>query len=162
MMSETHDDHEGWEVIDGVETSAQVCSYEPEWMEQLPPVLHFCQRYYLGPYFFSKYKLPKTWLSCEHPLLVDPLEHDGPGFADQYEYSVTPNGEFNRIKERHRRRHAFMICQITNSLNEATLHWKKMHCDMKTANTTKTFVFPMDERKGTKEEIIAEALAAGK
>lgn len=164
MMSEVHDDHEGWGVIDRAEPTEQVCSFEPKWIQSLPPVLHFCQRYYLGPYFFSKYKLPKTWLSCEHPLLVDPLDIDGPSFADQYDNSVTPNGEFNRVKPTQRRRHAFMICQITKILNEATLHWKKMHCDMKadTTNTTKTFVFPMDESKGTRDEITAKALAEGK
>jgi hypothetical protein len=130
---------EGWHWIDNSEATAVCAStsnYEADSSKYyLPNVLHYCQRYFLGPYFFSKYILPKNYLSCEHPLLVEP-ELD---IASKYETSVTPNGEMNEIPKKQRNRHAFMLCHTIHGLNEAASYWKEHHC--RNGNISKTFFF---------------------
>lgn len=158
MVSSTAMDKEGWKPIDEA-APEDVCrharsdvSKDPEaaaWAARLPQVLHYCQRYFLGPYFFNKYKLPKDFLSCGKPLLKDPLDHEGAKFATLYDSSVTPNNEFNQIPARHINRHAFMLCYIISIMNEATSYWKQHHCtDEDDPNYSKEFLFPKDKKKG--------------
>ena len=145
MISNVGVPGEGWSWAD--ETSGEkVCRSREDYISvatgqsqrhYLPNVLHYCQRYFLGPYFFSKYILPKNFLTCEHPLLVEP-ELD---IADKYSTSVTPNGELNHILPQHRKRHAFMLCLMISRLNQAGMFWTQHHCDPSTANTTKSFLF---------------------
>ena len=48
---------EGWEYIDKLPDD-EVCHEKS--IEEVPNVIHFCQRYGLGQYFFGKRKLPKV------------------------------------------------------------------------------------------------------
>ena len=130
---------EGWHWMDNSDATA-VCASPQNYphiqsKHYLPNVLHFCQRYFLGPYFFSKYILPKQFLTCDHPLLAEP-ELD---IASKYETSVTPNGELNEIPKKQRNRHAFMLCHTIHGLNEAASYWKHNHCS--DGNLSKTFLF---------------------
>lgn len=137
---------EGWGLIDQAEPS-QVCEFDAAWTAKLPQIVHYCQRYYLGPYFFSKYKLPKLFLSCDQALIKDPIDIEGTEISTRYETSVTPNGEMNVIRPMERKRHAFMLCQTISKVNAALTFWKHQHCDPKTANFNKTYVFPFDKGK---------------
>jgi hypothetical protein len=150
-------EEEGWKIID-MASPEQICKHvrrddnDPEnlaWTNKLPQVLHYCQRYFLGPHFFSKYKLPKQFLSCSHPLIVDPLEDDAKGaIASKYDSSVTPNHQFNEISPIHRKRHAFFLCHIIPKINDAATYWKQRHCvdANPPANFSRVFVFPMDQK----------------
>ena len=60
---------EGFLLVDEV-PAKDVCHNYPQ--SQLPHVIHYCQRYFLGKYFISKYKLRKDFISCEAPLLMIP------------------------------------------------------------------------------------------
>eukprot|EP00536_Pseudo-nitzschia_multiseries_P011638 jgi/Psemu1/289817/fgenesh1_pg.407_\ len=55
----------------------------------LPFVLHYCQRYALGRYFFSKYKLPEpVFDDCSSPMLLEPPSN----VAELYDWNLFPNG----------------------------------------------------------------------
>jgi hypothetical protein len=130
----------------------------------LPNVLHYCQRYFLGPYFFSKYKLPKMILTCNHPLLLVPPSllingsstktnnsSDCGSIAFLYNSSVTPNGVFTQLSPKDAKHHAFMLCHMTYGLNDALQFWKQQHCKNDPSVTyEKTYVFPMDKPKKIK------------
>ena len=150
--------HEGWKPIDEAAKPEDVCRHvrsdvtkDPEaaaWAAQVPQVLHYCQRYFLGPYFFSKYKLPKDFLSCGQPLLKDPLDHEGAKFAAIYDSSVTPNNQLNKLSKVDAKRHAFMLCYIISIMNEAIMYWKQHHCTADDdPNYSKDFLFPKDRIK---------------
>ena len=152
MVSNIGVKYEAWSWVDSQENSSVICEARDYYSDTvkratprhyLPNVLHYCQRYFLGPYFFSKYILPKKFLVCDHPLLVEP-EVD---IADKYNTSVTPNGVLNKLpKQVDRNRMTFMLCHMIARLNEAASYWKHQHCDAATANFQKTFVF---KRKDT-------------
>jgi len=97
---------------------------------------------------FSKYKLPKNFLECEHPLLVDPIDEDIVGaIATKYNSSLTPNWQFNEIPPVERKRHAFFLCQVISKINDASSYFKEEHCSGQAKpNFEKTFVFPMDSK----------------
>jgi peptidyl serine alpha-galactosyltransferase len=149
---------EGWNVIDSIPAD-QVCDHSIRegtnsnvaWKDQLPNVLHFCQRYYLGPYFFSKYRLPHKFLSCNHPLLLDPTEDNNSSkpISLLYDTSTTPDGTFYKLPPWERQRQAYMLCHIIGTLNDAATYWKKQHCDKDTMtiNLDKEYFVPRDPRK---------------
>ena len=127
MVSHTKINKEGWPLIDALQ---EPCTEELD-RDAIPHVLHYCQEYGLGPWFFEKYALPSNFLSCQHPLLLLPNQSDLLTMHKDYNYSFYTPGKRKPI---HRpevvgKRHAFMICQLTRKLNEAATHWKKHHCN---------------------------------
>jgi len=158
MISSPANHDEGWGEIDAA-APEEVCQHvrsdihtDPAaaaWAARVPQVLHYCQRYFLGPYFFSKYKLPNDFLSCDKPLLKDPLDHEGPiGFVTLYNSSVTPNNQLNLLQPRDVKRHAFSLCYIITIMNEALTYWKQHHCSAEdNPNFSKEFLFPFDKKK---------------
>jgi hypothetical protein len=132
MVSDVHTGQdEGWPFIDESFTRSNVCKrngdYNPE---NLPNVLHFCQRYALGDYFFGKYRLPKNFLTCESPLLVEP-PHD---FPTKTSITRFPDGETEENDDKRSIRNAFMVCYMISAMNEAAQFWKERHCPAGTAN----------------------------
>jgi len=125
---------EGWSYIDKMPDN-EICG---GWgVEELPNVLHFCQRYGLGKYFFGKRKMPKDFLSCESALMAEP-PHD---LMDKYEYAVFPGGNKKEWKAELKKRNAFVICIMIPALNAAATYFKKQHCDAATANYEKSLIF---------------------
>jgi hypothetical protein len=106
--------------------------------QPLPHVIHYCQRYFLGPWFFSKYQLPKNFFSCDHALLAEP---DFYGTEQLYNSSVTLDGTFHKIPVIERPRMAFMLRELSVRLNDASVYYKQHHCDLTTANFSRSFVF---------------------
>ena len=98
-------------------------------------MIHFCQRYGVGPWFFGKRRLPKDFLKCESPLLREPpadLESDR---------ILWPDGTWKEISPGLSKRNKFMLCHLIRVANEAAIYFKKNHCDTSQANLEKTLVF---------------------
>jgi hypothetical protein len=129
---------EGWILVDKVETK-DVCNNYPK--EYLPHVLHFCQRYHLGKWFFDKYRLRRDFISCEAPLLAVPP----PDVGLKYDYHIWPgDGSRAQLSDRGRKYHAFMLCTLISALNDAAIYDKDHHCDKATANYDRTYTFFTD------------------
>jgi hypothetical protein len=91
----------------------------------LPHVVHFCQRYSLGQdWFFGKKKIPHDVYDCPSPLFEEPPDN----LATLYNYKFPPNGERTDLTVTQAKREAFMICHLTNVLNEASEYYKRSAC----------------------------------
>lgn len=129
---------EGWNFIT-LENGPRVCQddFVSSNERDVPQVLHFCQRYSIDEYFISKYKVPTDLLSCDFPLIKLPP----PTIAATAQTSHYGDNSLHTWRESdiHKYRHAFMVCQIFQSLNAAATFWKDHHCTGKTANYDKSW-----------------------
>ena len=135
---------EGWKLIDKV-SHEDVCTNYP--YDELPHVLHYCQRYMLGKWFIGKYRLRKDFISCDAPLLTLPP----PNIGVKYTYGLSPGDPSNRrapqpgdrreYREHTRKYYAFMVCTLIPALNDAAIYFKDHNCKTATANYDKTYVF---------------------
>jgi len=136
MVSDTGAGGEGWGYVDRLPDN-ELC--HPKSTEDLPNVIHFCQRYSTGNFFFGKRKLPKDFLTCESPLFREPtdkeLESNMAHFGD---------GSKKEWKPQLAKRNRFMICNMIPAVNAAATYFKKHHCDQSKANYAKTFGFHED------------------
>lgn len=138
MVSDAFSGQEGWGLVDHI-ASDNVCYNAPE--EKLPFVLHYCQRYMLGKWFIGKYRLPKDFVSCESPLLMEPP----PDINKRYNYSIAPfqseRKEYSKQIFVHR--NAFMVCTMIKGLNEASEYFKRHNCpsDGGSTNYEKSLIF---------------------
>ena len=122
-----------------------LCSMDYHWM---PHTYHYCHRLFIGPYFFSKYQVPKTppnddFMACQHPLYQEPPHN----VMDLYSSSITLDGVNRSLSRRDRRRMAFGVCQVLPRLNAASAFYKKHHCSPSVANFSKVFVHETHENK---------------
>ena len=126
---------EGWDFLpstfehnsdDMLEHACDMSRYPTQFM---PETLHFCQRYSIGNFFISKYKLPGNTFSCGFPLYEEP-----PTDVAKNTFSLFGNfqsTEWNVDNEKHtfkRAANAFMVCSLYSSLNEAATFYKDHHC----------------------------------
>ena len=147
---------EGWKYIDTALSDDQVCAslhrgrFTPTQditsSTQLPVALHYCKRYLLHTWFFSKYRLKKHYISCETPLLqLPPLDL----VRYNYTYSLQPppnrysgppwDPPLSNLSSHRAKREAFMICQLIRAVNEAAIHFKKTACSHPNWNDNYTF-----------------------
>lgn len=108
---------------------------------ELPFVMHFCQRYAVGRWFFSKYKLREDFFDCEAPLMKEPPLNVG----EIYDWYIFPNGWEVKDHSRTDKQHfiiknAWMLCIVIFTLNEVAIDLKKKHCGAN-ANFEKTWHF---------------------
>ena len=107
---------EGWSFLDNAPDNT--CDVS-QFSETVPHVIHFCQRYSIGDYFLSKYKLPTEFLSCDFPLLelppVDIAKSKYSHYGDGSYFNWTSAGN----KRHQKYRHTFMVCSIMKALNQA-------------------------------------------
>ena len=126
-------DREGWAFIDNL-SDDEVCDVAA-WsgIPRMPYILHYCKRYLLGKFFFSKYRLKKKFISCDAPLLTMP-----PRNAHKiYDYWIRPppdkgtthDAETRNLTDREAKREAFMLCGLIYSVNEASKYYKSHHCN---------------------------------
>ncbi len=117
---------EGWSFIDrlSAETVCNKASNPNHHRDPLTNVIHYCQIYHLGDWFFSKYKLTPNFFSCECPLLAFP-----PAEIGYFNYTVSSKGEKKSSDEEHSKREAYMLCGIVFLLNEASLFFKSGYCE---------------------------------
>lgn len=129
---------EGWPLLQNIPDD-KICSPTIMEDEVLPSVLHYCQRYMVGEYMFGKRRMPTDIFSCESPLLKLPP----PNIALQYDYFIPPPPSATKIPDVHKplgrdrvKRDSFMICALTNILNEASLFFQRTNCDSDKSNDT--------------------------
>jgi hypothetical protein len=113
--------------------------------QQLPYVLHYCQRYALGRYFFSKYKLNEAFFECDAPLMKEPPLNVG----DIYDWYIFPNGiETADLSNPSRHssivRNGWMMCSLIFGLNDVATSVKQKHCE--NPNLSKTWHFHEEEK----------------
>lgn len=144
VVSTTMTRREGWAFIDALPDD-QVCN--PAADAKLPIVLHYCKRYFLERFFFSKYRLRKNYLSCDTPLLTKPTTQilDSDYYVPIPEANGRPKpaneSEARAMNDRkQRKRELFMLCGLIEKINEAAIYYKQNHCDGK-ANFNETYNF---------------------
>jgi len=116
---------EGWQKYIDPKSDLDVCTPGAIPQEDLPFILHYCQRYWLGKWFIGKYKLDKDFISCKHPLLMVPPKD----IATKYDFAIQPgSGEKKEVKKDQVKRNAFMLCHFIPALNEAARFYKDHHC----------------------------------
>ena len=137
--TDTYEDHT-------IKTNNNICSLD---FAPVPHVIHFCQRYYLGPFFLYKHDIPRRlpddmFLSCEHPLFQEPPLN----VMELYNWGRTLDGKHVALTEPQRRRMAFVLCQLLPRMNAAATFYKQHHCSAPgAANYDKVFVFETYEAK---------------
>jgi peptidyl serine alpha-galactosyltransferase len=103
----------------------------------MPVGLHYCKRYYLDHWFFSKYRLKKKYISCETPLL-EPPPLDLATRNITIAYQPPPHGHTHpeewvapqlSVPARQSKREAFMLCALMQRINEAAIHFKERNCE---------------------------------
>lgn len=122
---------EGWFFMDHVQPE-DACQFQ-KLADAVPQVIHFCQRYSIGKYFLSKYKLPKDMLACESPL----FELPPPEIGAQVNYSRYGDGSTTEWPARStylKLRNTFMVCSLMSSLNDAMKFFKDHNCPDGNAN----------------------------
>lgn len=144
VSTTTTETREGWPYIDAI-PDEEICSPSPE--SRLPVGIHYCKRYLLDTWFFSKYRLKKKYISCETPLLASPPLDLA---LKKYNYSLQPPphghvGEWTPpvtiVQSHHAKREAYMICALISKINEAAIHYKKTACNNGTANFSTNYTF---------------------
>jgi peptidyl serine alpha-galactosyltransferase len=108
---------------------------------RLPYVMHFCQRYAVGRWFFSKYTLREDFFDCKSPLMKEPPRDIG----EVYDWHIFPNGRemqnYHNVSFHHFIiRHTWMLCIIIFSFNEIATEIKRGHCGGE-ANLEKSWHF---------------------
>jgi peptidyl serine alpha-galactosyltransferase len=140
MVSDVSAAHrEGYHFLNNV-TRKDACLADIP-MTNLPYVMHFCQRYAVGRWFFSKYKLREDFFKCTSPLMKEPPRNVG----EIYDWHIFPNGvEFKDYHDESRHhfivKHTWMLCTVLFSLNQVAIDIKKKHCEDK-ANFDKSWHF---------------------
>jgi hypothetical protein len=143
VSTTTTTNREGWELVDAIPND-EVCN--PPSTANLPFALHYCKRYLLGKFFFSKYRLRKDYLSCDTPLLVMP-----PNNITELDYWIAPPAkrttkgattppDTRNVTKKIAKREAFMICGLISKVNEAVEYFKMQHCGGR-ANFNRTYNF---------------------
>lgn len=125
---------EGWKLIDPI-PGEDICHNFPK--SEYPHVIHYCQRYVLGKWFFGKYRLRKDFISCEAPLLKVPPDD----LALKYTTAMMPDGTFKQYNDKHSKEEAFMVCAMIDAMNDAAVYYKNNHCTKATANYDYSYTF---------------------
>ena len=136
MVSNVGTPGEGWDFIDKI-PEEELCSFAkaPDHDKYaVPSVIHHCQRYIIGPWFWAKRRIPHNIFTCDATLLKEPDTS-----LTEYDYFITPDGRKNDLKKRAWAGNAFMTCALIQALNDAGTFFKKNSC--KNANYDKTHTF---------------------
>jgi hypothetical protein len=142
---------EGWYFLKDVPPEAICDRSKP--VPNVPHVLHFCQRYGIGEYFISKYRIPHL-LTCDMPLPeVPPTDaalmnytHYGDGTTEAWPAS----------KRTLKHGNAFMVCTLYAALNDASRYFKQHHCENPNMNETYRF-FEWEEQEKQEKQRAKEA-----
>jgi hypothetical protein len=122
MISEPLVSQEGWEFLNGVAPN-QVCGREH--VTNAPTVIHYCQYYSVGKYVVLKYYMDENFLSCQAQLLRYPPKD----LAMRYNRRRHVNGSMVPFDDPQQAvRTTFMLCAVTEALNEAASYFKQHHC----------------------------------
>jgi hypothetical protein len=127
MISSTDAPGEGWDLVDEIPHEG-VCEFAKKpnhATHPVPNVLHLCQRYFIGDWFFGKRRMEKNFFQCEKPLMEEP-----PANAVLEIDYIRPPGQHHKlgVDVKRRQREGFVVCGVIGALNEASLFYKKNHC----------------------------------
>jgi hypothetical protein len=142
-------DREGWQPYIDSLPNGEACN--PPDSASLPVGLHYCGRYAVDRWFFSKYRLKKKFISCELPLLELPPKDLAEQKID-YFLVPPPNGHKGEWKEkiekisseRIMKRETFMLCGMIRAVNEAARYFKANGCPDGKANLAETYTVHND------------------
>jgi hypothetical protein len=125
---------EGWELVDNLRHICTQSQLVETKSSPIPFALHYCKRYLLGTFFWSKYRLRKDFMNCNVPLLQEPdasLVHwrnwtsPPPKKRDQ---RGNWSQETKALSEKTAKREAFMLCGMITVVNEAVGYYKRQAC----------------------------------
>merc|ERR1740139_1420442 len=131
MISDSHVGDEGWPLIDNV-PGKDICRFaihSNHSQNPMPNVLHYCQRYMVGDWFFAKRSFPLNFFTCETPLLaLPPMD-----LALKFDYKMPPRphpipGQRKPTSSKAAKRDTFVLCILLSALNKAREHFKKNSC----------------------------------
>lgn len=152
---------EGWNYITSIPTN-EVCivasnynnnnnnkyyssSQHYEQYYTLPNAIHYCQSYTVDKYMFSKRRVPHDiFTTCDHPLLVQPPMDLGMG--NYLSYSKTKGAPIASMTPEKEHMEAFMVCALTNALNNA-MKFFKLHSSSSTLGTATCIVNEWNKNK---------------
>lgn len=127
MVSNTGSGGEGWPMVDKLphENLCEIAKKPNHEKDPVPSVIHLCQRYAVGEWFFSKRKMVKTFFECDSPLLEEPPSN----IVLESDYQQFPKGARKDLDSKHSQREGFMVCGIIGALNAASRFFKAHHCN---------------------------------
>lgn len=132
---------EGWDLIRTSHSKKDMCTPGSIAKSSLPHVLHYCHRYTLGKFVFGKHRVPNDFISCESHLFAEPP----PDLAEKFDFFVEPDKDKDvrtSLPARIIGDHAFMLCTLLPSFNQAALYYKDHYCqNAPVVNRDKTLVF---------------------
>ena len=141
MVSDPWAGGEGWPLIDKT-PDRKICKNFPA--SELPHAIHYCQRYFVGKWYFGKYRLRKDFISCEAPLLMHPPDDLAErGYTIAFIPDDKVKNKTKELKPKQAKEEAFMVCTMIDALNTASKFYKDRHCNG-TANYEYSYVFHDD------------------
>lgn len=135
MVSNTGAGGEGWPMVDAMETKG-LCAFakHPDHSQQpVPSLIHYCQRYALGSWFFSKRKMVTNFFECKSPFMEEPPDT----LVEETDWAIPYGGNRKSLSPTMAKREGFAVCTLLSALNDASAFFKKHHCGNK-ANMEKT------------------------
>lgn len=138
MISNVGVGGEGWPMIDNItnEKVSSLCDYaaQPDHSKfPVPSVIHYCQRYAIGDWFFGKRKMVKDFFECDSPLMAFPPSD----IIETSNFKHIFNDKRKELTEANARREGFMTCGALGALNDAGTFFKENSCKDTTPNMEK-------------------------
>jgi len=119
---------EAWPFVDKIPANeiCQIASTANHARYAVPNVIHYCQRYMIGKWFFGKRSMKRDFFTCESPLMAEP-----PQDIATCKFQIKPPGTGTKVdlNEKQAKRNAFVLCGMISLLNDAGLFYKTNHCD---------------------------------
>lgn len=127
MVSNVGVGGEGWPMVDNFpkENLCELARNVDHKKYAVPSVIHFCQRYTVGNWFFSKRKMKKDFFTCESPLMEEPPNN----IVAKSDFKLPPGGEKKELNTKMSKREGFMVCGILGALNDAGRFFKDNSCN---------------------------------
>lgn len=136
MISNVGVGGEGWPMVDAL-PSENLCEFAKRPQHEIhpvPSVIHFCQRYTVGEWFFSKRRMVKDFFECDSPLLEEPPSN----VILESDYKHPPGGARTDLDPVNAQREGFVVCGMLGALNDAGVFFKEHHCGASGSNMEKT------------------------
>jgi len=127
MISTPNVEGEGWSLVDKIPIDG-VCEFGKHPQHDvfaIPTLIHYCQRYAIGDWFFYKRNMVQDFFTCESPLLMLPSSD----VINETDYRQYPGEEREKISKKELKEEGFMICTILAALNDAARFFKDQQCD---------------------------------
>ena len=121
---------EGWPMVDAItkDTVPSLCEFasQPDHSQHpVPSVIHYCQRYAIGKFFFGKRRMVKDFFECETPL----MEFPPMDIIETTNYKHIYNDKRKDLTTKMARREGFMTCAVLGALNDAGTFFKEHSCN---------------------------------